>query len=124
MIDLLLNIKFDLSEITNSEVTLALVGYTVVFVALVLLYTVFKQIPTLLNFQARKQLRKEGKQKCAEAKELQIPGDELAAISMALHLHFNQEIHDEEDMILTMTRIQRRYSPWSSKIYNITNFKR
>jgi len=123
MFDVILKLTFDTSAIQGTGVTIALVGYVVVFVSLVLLFTLFKQIPRILNIQTRRRLRKEGKLKCAEETELQMAGDTNAAIAMALYMYFD-EIHDEEDMVLTMKRVQRRYSPWSSKIYNVTNFQR
>ncbi len=119
-----IKLTFDFSVLSGEGVTIAIVGYTIVFAALVLLYIVFKQIPKIIDIQARRRLKKEGKLECAEEKQLQIPGDELAAISMALYLHLHAEIHDEEDMVLTMKRVQRRYSPWSSKIYNVSSFRK
>ena len=47
--------------------------------------------------------------------------DELVAAFLALHLYTSEEIHDEESNVLTIERTQRRYSPWSSKIYSINN---
>lgn len=44
-------------------------------------------------------------------------GEEIAAISMALHEHFNQ--HDNESFTLTVKKMKRAYSPWSSKIYGL-----
>lgn len=44
-------------------------------------------------------------------------GEEIAAIVMALHEHFNA--HDEENTILTINKVKRAYSPWSSKIYGL-----
>ncbi len=44
-------------------------------------------------------------------------GEEIAAIVMALHEHFNS--HDEENTILTINKVKRAYSPWSSKIYGL-----
>lgn len=44
-------------------------------------------------------------------------GEEIAAISMALHQHFNQ--HDNESFMLTVRKMKRAYSPWSSKIYGL-----
>jgi hypothetical protein len=46
--------------------------------------------------------------------------NEIAAISMALHLFIN-EMHDEESNVITIKRIERRYSPWNSKIYGLNN---
>ncbi|MDE7426625.1 MAG: OadG family protein [Muribaculaceae bacterium] len=44
-------------------------------------------------------------------------GEEIAAIIMALHEHF--DAHDLESAILTINKVKRAYSPWSSKIYNL-----
>ena len=44
-------------------------------------------------------------------------GEEIAAITMALHEHFNQ--HDNESFMLTVKKMKRAYSPWSSKIYGL-----
>ena len=41
----------------------------------------------------------------------------IAAISMALYQHLNA--HDTENTILTINKVKRAYSPWSSKIYSI-----
>lgn len=124
MLLLIGKLTFDLSAMTGMGVTIALVGYTIVFIALVLLYMVFRQIPRLIAIQTRRKLRKEGKID-AEEKELHIQGEVSAAIGMALHAYFKEmELHDEEDLVLTMKRVQKRYSPWSSKIYNVMNFRR
>ncbi len=53
----------------------------------------------------------------------EITGEEIAAISMALQILLSDE-HDEESNIITIKRIERRYSPWSSKIYGLTNIRR
>ncbi|MDE6277999.1 MAG: OadG family protein [Muribaculaceae bacterium] len=44
-------------------------------------------------------------------------GEEIAAIAMALHDHLNA--HDTESTVLTINKVKRAYSPWSSKIYGI-----
>jgi Na+-transporting methylmalonyl-CoA/oxaloacetate decarboxylase gamma subunit len=44
-------------------------------------------------------------------------GEEIAAIVMALHEHLNA--HDDENTILTIRKMKRAYSPWSSKIYSL-----
>ncbi len=44
-------------------------------------------------------------------------GEEIAAIAMALLDHL--EAHDAESTILTLKKIRRAYSPWSSKIYGL-----
>lgn len=44
-------------------------------------------------------------------------GEEIAVISMALYEHLNA--HDTENTILTINKVKRAYSPWSSKIYGL-----
>ena len=45
-------------------------------------------------------------------------GEIVAAISLALSLHL-QDIHDYEKTVITMQKVMRPYSPWSSKIYGL-----
>lgn len=47
-------------------------------------------------------------------------GEEIAAIAMALYEHLNA--HDTENTILTINKIKKSYSPWSSKIYNMRQY--
>ena len=57
----------------------------------------------------------------SEAKEKglgQAPGEVYAAIAMAMH-EMQSDVHDVEETVLTITRVKRSYSPWSSKIYTL-----
>lgn len=49
-----------------------------------------------------------------------IPSADIVAIAMALHMYYD-EAHDNESNIITIKHIERRYSPWSSKIYGLNN---
>ena len=48
--------------------------------------------------------------------------DAEAAIATALYLYFN-EMHDEESDIITVKRVSKTYSPWSSKLYSMRNLR-
>lgn len=50
-------------------------------------------------------------------------GAEIAAIAMALQM-FKDELHDKESTVLTINRVARAYSPWSSKIYGLNQFNK
>lgn len=115
-----LAISFDFEALFPEGIIIAIVGYITVFLALVVLYIVFTYLSKSLNYQARRKLRREGRYKTAEEKQLFIPGDVSAAISMALYLY--HELHDEESNVITIKRVSKRYSPWSSKIYAIREF--
>ena len=114
-------VQFDFSNISGSNFTIAIVGYVIVFIALVLLYFVYNTIPKLINIKVRRKLKKEGK--CEDCGDLHIGGDVNAAISMALYLYFD-EIHDEESDVITIKRISKQYTPWSSKIYSTNSYFR
>jgi hypothetical protein len=47
-----------------------------------------------------------------------INGEVAAVISAALHLYKNDE-HDFENTVLTIKKVAKAYSPWSSKIYGL-----
>ena len=92
---------------------------SVVFTGLILLYIAFKIVGKIsVNLSKRNAMRTKGIDK-HEAKELtQAPGDVYAAIAMALH-EMQSDVHDVEETVLTITRVKRSYSPWSSKIYTL-----
>lgn len=116
--NLLGEVIFDLSRVTSADTTLAFVGYVIVFAALISLYFVFHYMPVLLNLMTRWKMKKKGVTE-EVIDDITITGEVSAAISTALHLYFN-EMHDDEKTVLTITKISKRYSPWSSKIYNVT----
>ncbi len=103
---------------------ITVVGYGVVFLALVLLVFCFQSLPKLLAMGAQKS-KKPGalKKEKFEAKqgEKYLSGEVSAAIGMALSLYFKEQ-HDEESGVLTIKRVSRTYSPWSSKIYGVNNY--
>lgn len=108
---------FSIPDNLNDGIVIAIVGYVIVFSALVVLFFVFNNFSKIINYFIRKELRKKGKFDDAIKKELRISGDEAAAISMAIYL-FHQ-LHDEESNIITIKRISKRYSPWNIKNYGL-----
>ncbi len=98
------------------------VGYFVVFMVLALLIIVFNNLPKLLNLQLRKRLRREGKLS-DDAVVINVSGEVNAAIATALMIYMNEQ-HDEESNVITIKRVAKVYSPWSSKIYGLNNYLR
>ena len=116
----ILKVSFDFSSINTSSLTIFIVGYFIVFAALVLMYFVFHSLPKILKIKRRRELARQGKAIEGDETSDNITGEVNAAISMALYLHFN-EAHDAESFKSTIKRVSRTYSPWSSKIYNVRN---
>jgi Na+-transporting methylmalonyl-CoA/oxaloacetate decarboxylase gamma subunit len=118
MIPVIGDMRINLSALSESGLTVAIVGWLIVFAALVLLVIVFTQIPKLIYYKSRKELKQKTKQAVVTNDDLQVAGDVSAAISTALYLFFN-EMHDEESNVITIKHARKEYSPWSSKIYGL-----
>ncbi len=118
-------ITFDFSKIDDLAVIITAVGYIVVFIALAALVIVIGRIATIQNFFVRIRLRKTKKttETSEELPVVSISADENAAICTALYLYFT-EMHDEEKYVMTVKKVSRTYSPWSSKIYGVMNFSK
>ncbi len=115
----------DFSQIDAFATTIAIVGYLVVFIALVLLYFVFNNLPSVLSMDLRKLILGKNDRETALSKEeeVKVTGEINAAIAMAIFLYVN-ELHDEESGVITIKKISKRYSPWSSKIYGLRQYPR
>jgi len=101
-------------------VIITIVGMGVVFISLIILSIIFNQIPKLLKIQMKMKFKKAGKKTDDKDCCADISGDTNAAIALALHLYMN-ELHDLESNVMTIKKVCRRYSPWSSKIYGSRN---
>ncbi|MCD8183785.1 MAG: OadG family protein [Bacteroides sp.] len=101
---------------------MAISAMSVVFCGLLLLFLSFKVVGKVsVSLSARNAMKAKGITDKQEAKEKQLgqaPGEVFAAIAMAMH-EFQSDVHDVEDTVLTITRVKRSYSPWSSKIYTL-----
>ncbi len=117
MISTIGKVSFDFSQASGSGLTIAIVGWLIVFAALILLVIVFTQVPKIIYYNTRKKLKQKTKNTVSDD-EFHISGDVSAAISMALYMFFN-EMHDEESNVITIKRVRKVYSPWSSKIYGL-----
>ena len=112
-------VKYD-----KTGVGLTIIAMSVVFTALLLLYLSFKNIAKLFSLDLKKaKLIKKGKLKEADAIKSDTTGEVAAAIAMSLYLYLEQ-LHDEENTIITIKRISKTYSPWSSKIYGLRQFNK
>lgn len=103
-------------------ITVAIVGFSIVLFSLTLLVFVFSKLPKLINFNLKKWRNKNKNIKQDEITEDHyiIEGNVTAAISLAIHMYFN-ELHDEESNIVTIKKVRKAYSPWSSKIYSVNH---
>ena len=101
--------------------TLALIAVSTVFTALVILYFIYSTIGKASNSKVpgMKRSKKKGSAPDAEtaaaiamALEAEQGGEVNAAIAMALHLYFNDTVHDIEPGIITFAP---RVTQWNDK---------
>jgi hypothetical protein len=121
-------------EVDPAGFGMAVVAMAVVFFALALLFVFFKNMSRVLLLDLNKQkiartLTKSrlGKTPGKEAEEhagvedFHVSGEVNAAIAMTLYL-YSAELHDAENTVLTINKVSRTYSPWSSKIYGLRKY--
>lgn len=99
---------------------LALTAMSVVFLALILLYFIFKAIGNANIRAGKKRAAAVAGTDVKDSQYGEVPGEVYAAIATAMHLYQeDDEGHDEESFVVTLHHTDRTYSPWSSKIYTL-----
>ncbi|MDX9880668.1 MAG: OadG family transporter subunit [Prolixibacteraceae bacterium] len=105
-----------------SGLGMAMIAMSVVFSALAMLYLIFRRIgkffvrKTAKGAKGKSKVVAEGEMKVVKSAKEEMSGEVNAAIAMALYL-YQSEMHDHEHTVLTIQKVSRNYSPWSSKIY-------
>jgi len=98
---------------------MSVIAMTVVFIALLLLYFAFSVISVYVNKTLqRRALKKKGLIDQSGKLPKPVSGEINAAIALALHF-YSENLHDIESLKLTIGKVSRSYSPWSSKIYGL-----
>lgn len=103
-------------------IVMSITSMSVVFLALILLYIVFKHIgkASIRSSQKKSDIVTGNDSKVPDNDVSETSGEVIAAISLALQLFKEEnEAHDYENTILTIDKVKRSYSPWSSKIYTL-----
>jgi len=101
-------------------ISLSIIGYFIVLIALLFLFIIYSIIPKIIRFITKQYLRRKiaHAHENDDSNEEAISGEVTAAISAALYIFLNEQ-HDDESGKMTIKEVSRRYSPWSSKIYGM-----
>lgn len=114
------------SNIDKNGFGMTIMAMSIVFSALLLLCVCFYIISKIGARTANvNKMRAQGvnaREVAREDRPAQDSGEEIAAIVMALHEHL--DAHDKENTVLTINKVKRAYSPWSSKIYGLREVPR
>ena len=111
--------------------TLTLISVSVVFAALIVLYFVYSFSGSLFSGKFKRTPKPKKAVKgtpdaevaaaIALALDMENGGDVYAAIATAVHLYFNDSVHDVEPGIIT---IVRKESAWNNKSLNFRKLPR
>lgn len=109
------------AEKDKNGFAMTIMAMCIVFSALLLLCVSFYIISKIGERESKSKKAKSHGSSLKELPKSERPdhdsGETIAAIAMALHEHLNA--HDTENTVLTINKVKRAYSPWSSKIYSI-----
>ena len=99
------------------------IGFALVFLVLVLLIYIMRFMGWV--FTRQKKAEKAAKAAAtgvvaADDDHEAITDQEIAAAIITALKLYKSNLHDQESEILTINRITRAYSPWSSKIHGLT----
>ena len=104
---------------------LTAVAVSVVFLALVCIACIIAFSGKVMQDSDKK--RKEGKKSDKAIKPVssgssaEAEQEVYAAIAAAIHL-YNDELHDEEDTVITIQKVEREWTPWNAKYYNMNHY--
>ena len=103
---------------------LAAVAVAVVFLALVCICLLISGSGKLMAGMDEKKTetpKKGGAAVAAAASAADKEGEIYAAIAAAIHL-YNNELHDEEETVITIQKVEREWTPWNAKFYNMNHY--
>ena len=114
-------------KIKNSDpigIGLTAVAVAVVFLALVCISLILQgsgKLMSGMDDKKKKDNKKGGAAVKAAAAAADKEGEIYAAIAAAIHL-YNDELHDEEDAVITIQKVEREWTPWNAKYYNMNQY--
>lgn len=108
----------------GNALIVTVLGFVIVFIVLVLLIFIISLFGKVMAPKATVTKSTASESHDTEPTRTQsrehISALDSAAIATAIHLYFDDP-HDEESGVVTIKTVERRYSPWNSKIYGLNN---
>ena len=112
-------------------VGLTVVAVSVVFIALICVCLIMMGYGSAIRNWNEKRSKKQSAgsrqqaavsgQQAAVGGQQAVDGDVYAAIATAIYL-YNEELHDDEDMVITIQDVQRAWTPWNDKRFNMNQY--
>jgi len=103
---------------------LAAVAIAVVFLALICIALILQGSGKLmkgLGEDKKKDDKKKTIKPVSDGSSAVNDQEVYAAIAAAIHL-YNDELHDEEETVITIQKVEREWTPWNAKFYNMNQY--
>ena len=104
---------------------LTAVAVAVVFLALVCIALLISGSGRLIQNSEERQKNKGKKapaiKPVSDGSSAADENEVFAAIATAIHL-YNEELHDEEETVITIQKVEREWTPWNAKYYNMNHY--
>lgn len=107
---------------------MAMIAMSIVFIALICLFLIFKNIGKgMIKYEKREKQKAAspesapaaGSAPAAAGNDEDASAEVIAAISLAV-IKYQEDLDRLESNVLTINKVAKVYSPWSSKIYGLT----
>ncbi len=103
-------------------VGLTVAAVSVVFLVLLSLAIIFTQYGRFLSYLQKRRAAKaamaQGGDVSKAVENVDHSGEIDAVIAAAVYL-YNEELHDEENTVITIKSVERPWTPWNAKFYNM-----
>lgn len=102
---------------------LAIVAIMVVFSALVCIFFIMDRYGTLITkIQDRRSKKSAAKDEgTTPTKSKDVAGEVYAAIAAAIYA-YDADLHDDEETVITIQKVERAWTPWNAKFYNMNQY--
>ena len=101
-------------------VGLTLVAVLVVFLALVCIALVLKGFGSIVQ---KVELRKDNDPQAKRLIHAVFGTEEEVYVAIAAAIYqYQEDMHDEEDNVLTIQKVERAWTPWNAKFYNMNQY--
>ena len=99
-----------------------LIVLNIILISIILIFLIVRVLLPVIRKSLSEREEKAVVDESVIADTVTAGSDTEAAIAAALYLYFN-EMHDEESDVITVKRVSKTYSPWSSKLYSMRNLR-
>ncbi len=103
---------------------LTVVAVSVVFLALLCISLILKGYGKLIMKTQDRKAKNSSVTKATDSSATpasQTSGEIYAAIAAAIYM-YDEEMHDDENTVITIQKVERAWTPWNAKFYNMNRY--